>query len=55
MDMIKSWKVLFITCLFIATVISNPVADRSNSNSDTMTESNPKNTVKKKAKSLHKY
>ena len=52
MDTIRSWKVRFIACLFIATVISNPVADRSISNSDTMTESDHKNDVKKKAKSL---
>ena len=52
MDVIRSWKVIFIACLFIATVISIPVADRSISNSDKMTESDPKNNVKKKAKSL---
>ena len=52
MDIIRSWKVLFIASLFIATVISSPAADRSISNSGTMTESDPKNNVKKKAKSL---
>ena len=52
MDIIGSWKVLLITCLFIGIVISNPVADRSISNSDTMTESDPQSNVKKKPKSL---
>ena len=52
MDIIRNWKVLFITCFFLATVISNPVADRSINNSDTITESDPQNNVKKKPKSL---
>ena len=52
MDLVRSWKLLFIMFLFLSTVMSFPVVERSESNSDANIGSDPKNNVKKKPKSL---
>ena len=52
MDLIRSWKILLFICLYSATVISYPVVERSNTESDRNAESDLKNDVKKKPKSL---
>ena len=52
MNLICVWKNLFIICLFVTTVISLPVVERSYSKSDARVQSDTQNNEKKKPKSL---
>ena len=52
MDLIGGWKTIFVICLFVTTVISLPVVERSYSKSDDNAQSESQNKEQKKPKSL---